>query len=534
MTRQFVIRDDESDQIDIQSDFVIYDDDVKQQKKQNKQKKQKNPQAKKTALTITVTALVLVFVLAAGFAAYKIFGEFKYSKNIYVNDIAISGLTKDEAATLLQAEQDKLLDSISIDVVAAEEKLTLTKDDFSSYIFNTDEVLEEAKAYCKDNFVSSEEKRYEIKIAIDDTVASEVAEHTAKELDQDVKEAVVTKFDSSKKGSKKFTIEDSQTGIKIKKPEFAKQLSQFFEDGKFSGEIETEVELEEPVYSKEFLQKNLKKISGFTTVSTNNANGNSNMKLSLSQCNNSIIDPGKTWSFNDCTGNSNLTSNGYKSAGVIVNGKKEEGVGGGICQSSTTIYNAAILCGMEVVERSCHYFQSSYVDVGRDATVDYGNLDLKVKNPFDYQLFMECYMDGTTLHCNMYGLENPDFDEIKISSSITSYFSRGYKAQTTRTYYKDKKKIKTESLPSSTYYTSSPDDDSSDSSSSKKSSKKQTNSQSTSTKPESTKPESTKPESTKPESTKPESSSTPVETTPPSSSEPENTSSVVDEGGETP
>ena len=65
-------------------------------------------------------------------------------------------------------------------------------------------------------------------------------------------------------------------------------------------------------------------------------------------------------------------------------------------------------------------------------------------------------MDGTTLYCNMYGIENPEFDEIKISSSVTSHFSNGFRAETSRTYYLDGKKVKTESLPNSTYYTSSP------------------------------------------------------------------------------
>lgn len=81
-------------------------------------------------------------------------------------------------------------------------------------------------------------------------------------------------------------------------------------------------------------------------------------------------------------------------------------------------------------------------------------------------------MDGTVLHCNMYGLQNDEFDKIKIDSSVTSYFSNGFRAQTTRTFYLDGKKIKTESLPNSTYYTSEPGGSSSKKSSKKSSSKK--------------------------------------------------------------
>ncbi|MBQ4128677.1 MAG: VanW family protein [Ruminococcus sp.] len=449
----------------IEDDFVIYDDDKNTGKKE---KKAKNPKAKKTAILVTVISLVLVIVAAAGFGAYKMFSEFKYANNIYVNDIAIGSMTYEQAKELLTKEEAKIADNINVVVKAEEKSTTLNKDSFT-YTFTTDEVLEQAKQYTKDNLVPKGEQRYNIAIRVDSSGLDEVSKAVSMDVNQDPLDAVVTKFDSSKKGSDKFTIEDSKTGIVLKNDEFEQQLVNLFASGEVSGVIDAEIEKTEPKYTKEYLLNNLKKLSTFSTTSTNNANGNANMKLSLSQCNNSIINPGETWSFNKCTGDSNLTSNGYKPAGVIVNGKHETGVGGGICQSSTTIYNATMLCGMEVVERSCHYYKSTYVDAGRDATVDYGNLDLKVKNPFEYQLFMECYMDGTKLYCNMYGLENEEFDEIKITSSVTSYFSRGFKAQTTRTFYLDGKKVKSESLPNSTYYTSAPD---SGSTSSKKSSKK--------------------------------------------------------------
>lgn len=441
----------------LNDDFVIYDED-------EPQPKQKNPKKKKTAILISVIVGVLVLVLAGGYCAYTMLGDFEYASNIYVNDIALGGLSEEEALELLQAEEQELADSINIVVQAEEKTSTVTKDDLT-YTFTTEQVLKEAKQYTEDTLVPTGEKRYTIAVKIDDECAEQVAEKVSADINQDAESAVVTAFDSSKKGNDRFTVEESKTGMALKTSEFVAQFKDFLSTGNVNGTINAVVEIVEPEYTKEYLLTNIKMLSSFTTTSTNNANGNSNMKLSLSQCNNSIINPGEVWSFNGCTGDSNLTSNGYKPASVIVNGKYETGIGGGICQSSTTIYNATMLCGMEVVERQCHYYQSSYVDAGRDATVDYGNIDLKVKNIFDYQLFMECYMEGTKLYCNMYGLENPEFDEIKITSSVTSSFSNGFKAEASRTYYLDGKKVKTESLPNSTYYTSAPSSSSSSSSS---------------------------------------------------------------------
>ena len=157
------------------------------------------------------------------------------------------------------------------------------------------------------------------------------------------------------------------------------------------------------------------------------------MRVALAACNGSIIDPEEIWSFNDCTGDSNLESNGYKEAGVIVDGKSGTGIGGGICQSSTTIYNAAILCGMDIEERYCHYFKSTYIDAGRDATIDYGNLDLKLSNPFSYQLFMKCWMSGTKLTCEIYGLPNSEFDQIKVTTSDPTTKGNSYTVKAWRT-----------------------------------------------------------------------------------------------------
>ena len=211
-----------------------------------------------------------------------------------------------------------------------------------------------------------------------------------------------------------FTISAESKGKTLDETASLNALSSFIKSGNIAGTVDATVKEVDPEYTADFLKKNITKLSEFSTTSTNNSNGNENMRVSLAACNGSIIEPGATWSFNDHTGNSNLESNGYKPAGVIVEGRSETGVGGGICQSSTTIYNAAILCGMDVVERECHYYKSVYVDAGRDATVDYGNIDLKVNNPFKYQLFMKCWMDGTQLHCEIYGLQNPKFDDVEI------------------------------------------------------------------------------------------------------------------------
>ncbi len=448
--QQTSVRNQQPDQIDIQNGYVVYDEP----------KRKGNKKGKKTGLVIAIVAAVLVLVLGAGFCVYTFMGDFEYASNVYVNDIAIGGMSEREAEALIAEEEQRLAQSININVTAADKTSTITKDDISCE-FNTDEVLAQAKQYSEDTLVPTGEQKYYISLKVNDETLDAVTKKVCADLNQKAVNAMVTKFDSSKSGNDRFVIEDAMTGVEVDADAFKAQLESFLESGNVSGDIEAKSTNTDPKYTKEYLLNNIKKLSTFSTISTNGSNGNHNMKLALSACNNSIINPDEIWSFNKCTGDSNQSSRGYKSAGVIVNGQSSTGIGGGICQASTTIYNAGLLCGLHVQERQCHYYKSTYVDAGRDATIDYGNIDLKFKNTFDYQLFMECYMEGTKLTCVMYGLENPDFDEVKISSSVTSHFSNGFRATTSRAFYKDGKRVTgdhlpDEDLPSSTYYTSAP------------------------------------------------------------------------------
>ncbi len=453
----------------LNDDFIFTDDDqpVPQPPKSRAAKPrpadnydyQPPKKKKKTGLIVAICIIsILVVAAAGGLTFYLTSGSgtgptSTFSDNVYVNGIPLAEVTMDEARAMMKGVEDELANGIKVQVKAGNKTYNYTKKDFK-YSFDTDKVLNEAKAYSEEKGIKNEPQNYEIKMTVDDSTCADLIKKIAEEVKTEPKDAAVTAFDPS--ADSMFTISDEAKGSSLDEQASLKALSDFIKGGKISGSVDATVKEVEPKLTASYLRENIVKLSSFSTTSTNNANGNENMRVSLAACNGSIINPGETWSFNGCTGDSNLESNGYKPAGVIIQGRSETGVGGGICQSSTTIYNAAILCGMEVVERQCHYYKSVYVDAGRDATVDYGNIDLKLSNPFSYQLFMKCWMDGVELNCEMYGLQNPEFDDIEISTTSPSYFDRGYKVYTSRTYLKDGSEVKSDDLPSSTYYTSAP------------------------------------------------------------------------------
>ena len=433
-----------------------------------KKDKEKNTDTTKEKKKISPVpfVIILIVVLAAAIAAggvglgycgynylYESTGSTEIvADDVYVNDIAVGGMTMEEAREAMTGVEDKLAATVKVDILVGDKKYRLTKKDLPCS-FNTDEVFEDIKAYSAEKGFEKEGRKYEIKMTTDTSKTASIVQNIAEETYVEPVDARVAEFNPD--DDVMFVYESEQYGQKLDEEDLTKKMKALFKKGAVSGKIEAVTVDVEPSITQEFLENNIVKLASFSTESSNNDNGNNNMKISLKACNGSVIDPGEIWSFNDCTGDSNLESNGYKEAGVIVDGERGTGIGGGICQSSTTIYNAGILSGMVVEERYCHYYQSTYVDAGRDATIDYGNLDLKLSNPFEYQLFMKCWMKGTKLTCEIYGVQSPDFDQIKITTSDPKQGDdNSYTVKAWRVYYLGGETVKKEELPESTYYTS--------------------------------------------------------------------------------
>lgn len=127
-----------------------------------------------------------------------------------------------------------------------------------------------------------------------------------------------------------------------------------------------------------------------------------NIWLAANAISHKLVKSSWTFSFNDTVGE-RTWGNGYKVAGVIVNGRPAEDYGGGVCQVSSTLYNAILLAGLTPTERTPHFYQSTYVAPGRDATVADGYLDFKFRNDFPHNVYLIVDAYGSTLSVYVLG-----------------------------------------------------------------------------------------------------------------------------------
>lgn len=180
------------------------------------------------------------------------------------------------------------------------------------------------------------------------------------------------------------------------------------------------VEYSEPELLKDELEAKLFKdsLSKFTShYNANYATRSHNIALAASSINDVVLGPGDEFSFNDVVGERSIEK-GYQVAHVYFGGEIIDGVGGGICQVSTTTYNAALFSNLEILERSNHSMTVSYVPLGQDAAVSYGTLNLKFKNTTKWPITIKSTTHKGSITIELLGTGKENNETIEIENEI--------------------------------------------------------------------------------------------------------------------
>lgn len=385
-----------------------------------------------------------------------------FGKGVTVEGVDLSGKSLSDSYEIMQDTLKDIRDNINISISCDGKSFTLTQDDFS---FDTDvaNVLVQAYHYSRGELDSPTVQTtsnngstdFKITSVINNSSIQKAVKKVAKQFNIDPVNAHVVTFDPT--AVEKFTYADGSNGYLVDQNLIESKITDILSKDQKTGAFSVETTETPYKITLADIKANTKLIASHETTANNVWASNHNMELAIKTANGTEVKPGETFSFNGMTGDTTNGSLGYLPSTAIVNGRYEQQYGGGICQASTTLYICALKADMEVVERHAHQFPSSYADRGLDATVDYGNLDMKFKNTGKYSVYIATYVydsngDGCDeLMVEMYGSPSKDYDEIVPVGWVTSAGSSSYSAKGAKVYFKDGKEIKREYLPEGSY-----------------------------------------------------------------------------------
>ena len=182
-------------------------------------------------------------------------------------------------------------------------------------------------------------------------------------------------------------------------------------------------------------------LSTFSTrYDASNTPRTTNLKLAMQKLNGVVVSPGETFSYNKTLGKRTAEA-GYKEAGGFAGGKVVQTLAGGICQISSTLYDAVVYANLDIVERHNHMFLAGYVGAGKDATVVYGTYDFKFKNTRKYPIMIKTSIGSGVAQISIYGVKEEVEYEVEISSKILSYISYKVVYETDNSLASGKEKV---------------------------------------------------------------------------------------------
>lgn len=341
--------------------------------------------------------------------------EDKIESGIYVEDIDLSGMTKDQAR---QEIEDYVAGfggvQITLHVNDAGEIGTTAAE--LGLRWSNDEILEEATSFGRDGDILScykelrdleyKNKVYRVKFDFDKAKIRSLIEENAGQYNQEAVNATLQKTEEG------FLVTEGQTGRVIDTEASVESVYEYL-TGDWNGtacDIDLTVKVDEPQGTAEDLAKVRDVLGTFTTsYSTSGGARSANVANGCRLLNGITMYPG-----DEISALASITpfseANGYYMAASYLNGQVVDSLGGGICQVSTTLYNAVLLAELEVVERYNHSMIVTYVDPSADAAIaESSGKDFKFKNNLDYPIYIEGYTTpDKQITFTIYGVETRD------------------------------------------------------------------------------------------------------------------------------
>ncbi len=410
---------------------------------------------------------------------------------IFIDGIHVGDMTVEEARQALSSTHTTLDNAFSVTVAIGNKTWTLDPSNVPA-ARDLGNVLEKAYAIGRSNTTEIQttlrtpfRQRADTAVALrssgvnltttatyDKAAVRNIVSEITAYVTRDPIDAQIQSFDYN---TRTFSFTESQPGVTIDSELLYQRIVNALDRWEKGVTVTVDPVITEPAVTTADMMDRFTLIAAYTTKTTSESNRNTNIRLACEAINGTALLPGETFSFNEATGQ-RTTAKGYKSAGAIAAGQSIEEVGGGICQVSSTIFNAVARANLEITSRSPHAWPSTYVNIGEDATVNWPNLDFKFRNNTNSPIFLITYYKDRQMSAEIWGLSLGEGVTIDLESTITKTtqppsepkyvfneeleygFSEttvkartGYVVETYKVWYKDGVETKRELLHKSTY-----------------------------------------------------------------------------------
>ena len=384
--------------------------------------------------------LMIAFIVSL-YRAYKPFQQKKaiveqntIAQGVLVDGVHVGGMSRTDAAAALQ-KQETVSGGLWLTVLVDGETWVITPKELPLER-NTQAVLETAYAVGRQgsretiaSTLTPFEYRYQ---HLYHTVTSPVRLNTTvtysaeklwelvriieNRINREAEDAQVATFDFA---SRSFTFTEDRPGARLDADALYRKIADLLDRQQYTATVTMQSEPIMPKVTRAELMNTFVRISTYTTQTTSDANRNNNINLACQAVTGTAVMPGETFSFNQTTGQRTLEK-GYLMAAAIAGGATVDEVGGGVCQVSSTLFNAAAMADLTILKRSPHTWPSNYVEKGRDATVNWPNLDFVFRNDQDTPIFIVAYYQQRQCTVEIYGASLGAGLSIELSTQLTS------------------------------------------------------------------------------------------------------------------
>lgn len=347
-----------------------------------------------------------------------------FYKGISVDGVSLEGMTMNEAMEKLARNDEQESSDFNVVIASTDKMWRLTTNEVPLHR-NTEATLKQA--YSIGRYGTLEERyeavrelrskpvNLETSMWYDKTAVRNLTDSIAGSLTTPMRNATVTGFDFK---SRTFVIEDASSGMVVNADTLYNNVVAALDMKEYGKTIEAIPEAVWPTVTRDNILASYGRVAGFTTRSSENENRNANITLATQSINGSVVQPGEIISFNEKTGQRTYAK-GYREAGAISNGQLIDEVGGGVCQVSTTLFNALIRANMSIVMRNPHAWPVDYIEKGEDAMVNWPDKDLKMRNDTDEAFYVVGYFVNRNLTFEVYGKLMPNGAIIDLKSEVT-------------------------------------------------------------------------------------------------------------------